>query len=128
MGNEVVNNLTVKGMKIDIIGCWDKDTPELSYDFYDIEGLTEETINFSLLTTAIGYQHIAAYVGLESSQDISQERLNNKLEVLTHWLFEKDESGRTRLGDSRNIQHLKDNDSEMVSDDANFLFCLFNLP
>ena len=36
MGNQTVETRTVSGVKVDIVGCWDNDTPEGKYDFYDL--------------------------------------------------------------------------------------------
>jgi len=36
LGNELVDVKTVDGVDVDVIGCWDGDTPEGEYDFYDL--------------------------------------------------------------------------------------------
>jgi len=36
MGNELVGSVTVNGIEVDIVGCWDNETPENQYDFYDL--------------------------------------------------------------------------------------------
>ena len=78
-----------------------------SNNFYDIDSLDEQTLSFSLITTAIGFTNIAQYIGLENSQDITQTDLNKEnLETLVKWIFEEDSSGKTRLGESRNLQNL----------------------
>ena len=35
LGNQVVKTLEVRGVKVDVVGCWDGDTPEGEFDFYD---------------------------------------------------------------------------------------------
>ena len=35
LGNQLVKTVTVRGLKVDVIGCFDSDTPENEYDFYD---------------------------------------------------------------------------------------------
>jgi hypothetical protein len=35
-GDEHVGTRTVNGVTVDIYGCWDKETPENQYDFYDL--------------------------------------------------------------------------------------------
>lgn len=76
-------------------------------DFYDIEGLAEETISFSLLVLALNYGSVVKYLGLESPRDQELIRLNTRhLEHLARWLFEEDESGSTKLRDSRNMKLL----------------------
>ncbi|VAW38976.1 Phage protein [hydrothermal vent metagenome] len=78
-----------------------------SQDFYDIDALDEQTLSFSLITTAIGYLSIAQFVGLEDSQDIIQAGLEaDRLEVLIKWMFEEDSGGQTRVAESRDLQKL----------------------
>lgn len=73
-------------------------------DFYKISGLNEESFSFSLLTTATSYTEIGAFVG--ASNDKSTEKINKPhLEELTKWVFKEDE-GKTRLGESRNLKTL----------------------
>ncbi len=75
-------------------------------DFYGIEDLDEESIAFSLVTTALGHPGIVDFLGLNTSQDLHQLTLDMKnLEELTRWIFEK-KDGRTRLGESRNFRYL----------------------
>lgn len=35
-GNETITSPMVKGIEVDIVGCFSKDTPEGDYDFYDL--------------------------------------------------------------------------------------------
>ena len=35
LGNQIVKTVTVRGIKVDVVGCWDSDTPDGEYDFYD---------------------------------------------------------------------------------------------
>ena len=41
LGNQIVKTVTVRGVKVDGVGCWDSDTPESEYDFYDFYVLGE---------------------------------------------------------------------------------------
>jgi hypothetical protein len=77
-------------------------------NFYGIKGLDEEEVDFSLITTALGYSNIQKFLGLESSQDINQSKLNQEsLKQFTIWLFDKNPtSGKSRLEDSRNLGKL----------------------
>ena len=78
-----------------------------SKDFYGISGIDEETVSFSLLALALNRPTLATYVGLESGQDFAFESVDDgNLKHLTSWFFEKDGSGRTRLGESRNVTTL----------------------
>lgn len=35
-GNELVKTEVVDGVKVDVYGCWDSETPENKFDFYDL--------------------------------------------------------------------------------------------
>lgn len=75
--------------------------------FFDIEGLDEENIAFSLLTTCLGYESILNFVSESSDPYLHADKLKKaRIKELTKWLFEKDEEGETRLGESRNIKRL----------------------
>lgn len=85
-------------------------------DYYDIDNLNESTISFSLLTTALANSNIVTFLGLQNAQDLKQENLQHKhLEELTRWIFERDEYGHTKLGESR---HLKDLNRVVANDIA----------
>lgn len=74
-------------------------------DFFDIEGLEEESIDFSFLTTALSFKNIVGYLGL-SKQDPALKGLKEAhLKDLTEWLF-KEENGVTKLVESRNLKVL----------------------
>jgi len=76
-------------------------------DYFKIKGL-EDSISFSLITTALGYRKIQKFLGLESIENIEPVGLNtDRLEELTKWMFDKSE-GNTRLGESRNLKELAD--------------------
>jgi len=76
-------------------------------DFFDIKGLNEESIDFSILTTALNYQNIPKFIGMENSQDTALNDLNeDHLKELTSWFFEKNNEGKTRLGESRKLGDL----------------------
>jgi len=76
-------------------------------EFYRIRDLNEESLSFSLLALALNRPTLAEYVGLESGQQFDFEMVNDdNLESLTRWFFERDERGRTRLGESRNVSSL----------------------
>lgn len=86
--------------------------------FFNIEDLNEESIDFGTLYTALGYSAIGAYVGISKFNQKTKkyERLEpivepkslkkKNIETLAKWFFEKNEDGETILGDSRNIKKL----------------------
>jgi ParB-like nuclease domain len=77
-------------------------------DFYDIPHLDEESLEFSLLTTAVSYKNIADFIGM--NEDAFNGNLKGikkqHLEKITHWIFNKNEEGFTRVGESRNLKIL----------------------
>ena len=86
-------------------------------DFYEIDGLTEESIKFAVLSTAVADNRIGSFVGVSKkdtdgdfkSQDpiVKREALKDKeIAELTRWLYEKKEKGKTRVGESRNLREL----------------------
>ena len=66
--------------------------------------ITEEQISFSLITTALGYNEIVEFLGLNDSQNDILENLNEKnFEKLFLWLFDKESQ---KVFDSRQISAL----------------------
>jgi len=77
-----------------------------SNGYFKIKGLDEETISFSLITTALGYADLRNFIGLETGYEIDLKGLNiAALKELTAWMFDTRE-GKTRLGESRNLGKL----------------------
>ena len=85
------------------------------HNFYEIDRLNEDSISFSLLSTAIGYDSILDFSSSTRDPFIDPEGLRpNAVRRLTKWMYEPNESGETILGDSRNIQRL----AVIVSDEG----------
>lgn len=76
-------------------------------NFYRIEGLNEEAFDFSVLTTATSYKGISNFLGIdeESFENTSDKIDLTNLKDLTEWMFKENE-GKTRLGESRNLKTL----------------------
>ncbi|QOY94734.1 ParB N-terminal domain-containing protein [Massilia sp. UMI-21] len=89
-------------------------------EFFGIEGLGEESIKFSLLSTALADERIGEFVGAakrisKASEDLETEPTNPivkpsvlktaAVEDLARWLFEK-KNGKTVVGESRNLRTL----------------------
>ncbi|MFZ6723618.1 ParB N-terminal domain-containing protein [Undibacterium sp. Ji49W] len=84
-------------------------------NFFNVENLNEESIDFGTLYTALPYDGIGEFVGAskyigktqtyDSTNPILNQNLLNKKNIakLTKWFFEKNEDGETILGESRNI-------------------------
>lgn len=76
-------------------------------DFYEIDKLNEETISFSLLSTAVGYESILNFASSTPHPFIYPDSLQpDAVRKLTVWMYEPNDRGETTLGDSRNIQRL----------------------
>lgn len=87
------------------------------HNFYNIDGLDEESIKFSILSTALADERIGLFVGTLSIDEdgdsisndviISDTGINREhIQELTEWLYRKDELGKTRVGESRNLREL----------------------
>lgn len=75
--------------------------------FFEESELDEERLPFSLLVLSLNRAQIVTYLNLSSGQDFNLQGLDQKrLDELAGWLFIQDETGRTTLGESRNISHL----------------------
>jgi hypothetical protein len=88
-----------------------------SKDFYNIEGLNEESIKFAVLSTALADDRIGTYIGVSSKQDGDEDSSSNdpivnkgvlkqpEVKELTEWLYKK-VGDSTRVGESRNLRQL----------------------
>lgn len=75
--------------------------------YFGNANLRPEHISFSLLTTALSYKEITAYLNLQSAQDVSASGLNlNHLDNVFSWVFAQNQQGDTILGESRNLKKL----------------------
>lgn len=71
--------------------------------------MTQKDIEFSYLTTALGYPKITEWLGLDSGTDTEMKNLNKEnLKRIFAWMFSKDQQGYTIIGESRNISKLAD--------------------
>lgn len=69
--------------------------------------LKADDIEFSYLTTALGYKSIPDWLGLKGPKDVDMPNLDSgNLRNLFVWCFSKDQDGRTILGESRNLSEL----------------------
>lgn len=84
-------------------------------DFYGIKDLSEETIDFGTLYTAVGYDQVAEYIGAAKFNPKTKlyERLEpistpsilkaDKVKRLTEWLYKENEDGERIVGESRKL-------------------------
>lgn len=72
--------------------------------FFDIEDLSEDSVNFSLFLVALNHSGVVRFFGLTSAQDARLVGLRNKhLKEFVTWAFQPRADGSTVLGDSRNM-------------------------
>lgn len=74
------------------------------------EDFPESKIDFSVLTTALGYQNISDFVGIDNTDPFNSESINeDNLIELSDWILKKQGTGRSarsRIGESRNLGEL----------------------
>lgn len=71
--------------------------------------MSARDVEFSYLTTAIGYSNIVNWLGLTGADDIEMHGMKKEnLKKLFAWLFPKDQQGRTIIGESRNLAQLSE--------------------
>jgi hypothetical protein len=76
-------------------------------NFYGVKGLEPQEIDFSVLSTAISYTNIAAYVGLAGRQDMAGATVNDDhLTNLMSWMFVARGNQKPVLEDSRHLKKL----------------------
>lgn len=86
-------------------------------DFYEIEGLNDESMKFAVLSTAIADERIGNFVGTHRKDGDGEyvstdpivapsNLLKKNISELVHWLYEKDKKGKTKVGESRNLRLL----------------------
>lgn len=87
------------------------------HDYYGIQELDDSTIKFSILSTALADERIGSFIGLNSKNNDGNFEANDpivnpkfllkeQIEELTRWLFQRDQRGRTKIGESRNLRLL----------------------
>lgn len=84
--------------------------------FFDLDGLDENSIAFGTLYTAIGDDNVARFVGAAKGRGDSsipthpivdpKALVRRNVRDLITWMYEKNKDGETILGDSRNIRQL----------------------
>lgn len=84
-------------------------------NFFGIKGLSEESIDFGTLYTAVGYDQIAEYIGAAkyNARNKSYDRLEpintpsvlklDRVKRLAEWLYKENEDGETVVGESRRL-------------------------
>lgn len=76
-------------------------------DFFDLPDVDESTVKFSLLSTALDYDGIQSFVYSNPEAPVNERLLEEgHLRELFTWMFVKQDHGKTRLGESRNLIQL----------------------
>ncbi len=84
------------------------------HGYFGIKSLDEDTIDFSLLTTAIGYKGLKEFIGIDhetlddftNKETLCDNLIQDTLCEFTTWMFKETDEGSTRLGESRNLKYL----------------------
>lgn len=85
----------------------------LDNNYFGLAGLSEESVKFSRLSSALDYSEILEYVTVDIEVSYPVEFDDAKLTELFTWLFVENEEGDTVVGDTRNLRQL----SEVLSND-----------
>ena len=83
--------------------------------YFGLPGLSEETVKFSRLSSALDYSDILLFATGGEKAEYPVRYDPSRLEELMGWLFVKDEKGQTVLGDTRNLSVLKE---VIINDEA----------
>lgn len=77
------------------------------FDYFDIDGLNEDTIEFGVYYTALGRSNIPQFLGIDRNSETPILNLNEShLKEFTEWVSQKNDQNITRLGESRNLTKL----------------------
>jgi hypothetical protein len=75
--------------------------------FYGLQRVDESDISFSLLSSALSYSHIVAFLNLPRRDVVTVDTVNDAhAKELFSWMFAQNESGATVLGESRRLKTL----------------------
>jgi len=76
-------------------------------DYFNIQGLDEETLDFGVYYNALKYSNIPHFLGINKNNRNPSSKIDVKnLKEFTKWISEKDRNNTTRLGESRNLSKL----------------------
>ena len=75
-------------------------------NFFDLP-MVEKDVDFSYITTSLGYKNITSWLGLDDRTDLIAKNLDtDNLNKLFAWFFVRDQQGETIIGESRAITKL----------------------
>nr|DAS03867.1 MAG TPA: ParB-like nuclease domain [Caudoviricetes sp.] len=75
--------------------------------FFDLQGVDQSQVDFSLVYTALSYENIYAFLGLSSSTDATLNGFDDERgKDLFRWLFKQNDYGQTVVSESRKLKEL----------------------
>ncbi|MBZ9869217.1 hypothetical protein LB515_27900 [Mesorhizobium sp. CA15] len=89
-------------------------------DFFSLEGVDEEAVKFSLISTSVDYSGIQKFI-FGASEEETGESINERDPIIDNvreffsWLFVREEGEKPRIGESRNLNKLS---KVLLNDDA----------
>lgn len=103
LANDIGSNPAYVGSLLTALAMYQKASDN---KFFDLPISTND-VEFSYITTALGYRAIANWLGLEDKKDFDiSEIVEENLKLTFGWFFSKDRMGKTILGESRNLTEL----------------------
>lgn len=76
-------------------------------DFYQLKGVDESSIKFAVLTTALSYDTIARFIGMEGRNTLGPNLKGEQVRELIDWMFRPmPPDNSTRVGESRELKKL----------------------
>lgn len=76
------------------------------HDYFGLQGLTEDKVKFSRLSSALDYSGIISFATGEDEPEYPVAYNMDELRDLFKWLFVEDDDGNTVVGDTRNLRQL----------------------
>lgn len=92
--------------------------------FYKINGLSDTSFYFNYIVDSLSRSNIRKFIGVDFDRDKPIENISEEnLKKWTHWLFEKNDQGKTRLiGNSSDLNDL----NLILKDENNDAFVAFD--
>jgi hypothetical protein len=76
-------------------------------NFYDLQRVDAKDVSFSLLSTALSYSNIVAFLNLKSRGVVIVDGIDDShARELLSWMFAQNQTGDTVLGESRELKRL----------------------
>lgn len=103
LANDIGSNSSYVGSLLTALAIYQRASEQ---SFFDLP-ITTNDVEFSYITTALGYRAIVNWLGLEDKKDFDISGIDDEnLKLTFGWFFSKDRMGKTILGESRNLTEL----------------------